>query len=110
MVKFKIKSKLAKNSVWTFSSSIIERGLIFIAYALIARMISKDSYGILLLSLSTINVVTTILSSGTSLIITKQIAHNGYEEKSESSIILDAAILFNIIIGGILIIIFFLFW
>ena len=95
--------------MWTFSSSIIERGLIFITYALIARMISKDSYGILLLALSTVNVVTTILSSGTSLIITKQIAQNGYEEKSESTIILNAAILFNIIIGGLSIIIFFYF-
>ena len=95
--------------MWTFSSSVIERGFVFVTYALIARMISKDSYGILLLVLSTINVATTILSSGTSLIITRQIAQNGYEEKQESTIILNAAILFNIIIGGILLIIFFYF-
>ena len=109
MKLFAKKSKLTINSFWTFSSSIMERGFTFITYALIARIISKDSYGIFLLAFSTVNVITTLLSSGTSLIITKQVAQNGDKEKEENMIILNSAFFLNIIIGGILLFIFFYF-
>lgn len=79
------------------------------AYAIIARLIDKDSYGILLLVISTVNVVTTILSSGTSLIITRQVAISRDSEDSKSRVIFNSAILFTFIIGLVCILSFFCF-
>lgn len=109
MFNLKSKSRLAKNSVFAFSSSILERGFSFIAYALIARLISGDSYGILLLVISTVNVFTTILSSGTSMIITRQVAISKDTEDYKSRVIFNSAILLTCIIGIICIISFFCF-
>lgn len=108
-IKNELIKRLISGSFWNLSGSIISRGLMTLAWIIVARVVGKEIYGqfgIIRSSLSTFQV---LASFGLGITATKYIAELKFNDKTRTSRIIGFTTFFALISGGTISILFYIF-
>lgn len=94
--------ELSVNSLWSILGSVISKGLIFLAWLMVAKILGKEGNGEVGIVRSTINVFAIFVGSGIALTTTKYIPELLQENSKRVSKILTLSISFSSALGFIL--------
>ena len=94
--------ELSVNSLWSMLGAVISKGLIFLAWLMVAKILGKEGNGEVGIVRSTINVFAIFVGSGIALTTTKYIPELLYENSKKVNKIFTLSISFSSALGFLL--------
>ncbi|MEG1545012.1 MAG: oligosaccharide flippase family protein, partial [Tannerellaceae bacterium] len=105
-LKNKVGSEKAKellvNSFWSILGSIISKGLVFLAWILVGRILGKEDYGSFGIIRNTVIMFTSFAGLGLGLTASKFVAEFLHSDKAKVERILGLTLAFGTIMGAII--------
>jgi O-antigen/teichoic acid export membrane protein len=100
---------IARNSFWALLGSMTDRAGALLAMMVFTRLLDKSDFGLLLMALSTMNVLAMVLSVGPSDILTREISRCRRAEPSMISSLVCVCVGWCVVIG-LLVVLAIVFW
>ena len=100
---------IARNSFWALLGSVMDRAGALLAMVIFTRLLDKSDFGLLLMALSTVNLLAMVLSGGPSDILTREISRCRKAEPSLTSPLVCVCVGWCVAVG-VLIVLAIIFW